>query len=533
VAAVVLLVARARGLEVVLDLDGAEVAPSTAVLAIDDGIADAGEWGPWLPGFVREALESPTRRKRMGIHHTPPSVVSDILDLAETAVRPLAGVASVLDPAVGGGAFLLAAVERMAGAPADVVARLWAVDVDPLALATCRASLALWAGVAPPIEQFIVGDFLAAEVQMSLPPMVDAVVGNPPFLSQLRDRTVRSDSAREHLRARWPDVGRYVDDAAAFLLAGGELLNDGGVMALVQPTSLLGAADAEPVRHRLAVTAPPRAVWVDGHRSFAAGVDTVAVVAAPGAPSDVLVGSDRHPLPGSASWGALLAAARGVPAPPSPPAEGQSLASIASVTAGFRDQYYGLVDAVHDDPTGEIRLITSGLIDPLHNRWGSRPCRFAKRTLTHPAVDLDLVAPAVRSWVHDRLRPKVLVASQTRVLEAIVDPAGALVPSVPVVSVEPNGSAPSLGHVAALLTCPVATARLLHEAAGTALSATAIRVSARRLADLPLPVDRRAWDRAAAAVEVGDVDACGVAMLAAHGLEDRTDLLDHWRSTRP
>lgn len=532
IAAVVEQVARSRHLDVALELNGVGVKPSAAVAGIDGGATVAGRWGPWLPGFAREALESPHRRKRMGIHHTPPRVVAEILDLAETAVGPFADVASVLDPAAGGGAFLLAAAERMAGAPADIVERLWAVDIDPLALATCRASLALWAGHPPPADQFVLGDYLTPEVVAALPAAVDRVVGNPPFLAQLRDRTARGDAARGSLRGRWPDVGRYVDDAAAFLLAATEQLAPGGAVALVQPSSLLAAADAEPVRRRLSATAPPRAVWVDHERSFAAGVDTVAVVAAPGPATEVVVAGERTPLPGPASWGAVLARAQGVPGVPAA-LDADTLGSIATITAGFRDQYYGLVDAVSNDPNGRLRLITAGLIDPLRDRWGRRPCRFAKQAYTHPAVALDRVDPSIRAWVGDRLRPKVLVASQTRVIEAIADPHGEMVPSVPVVSVEPSDAAPSLWHVVALLTCPVATTRLHHAAAGTALSAAAIRVSARRLAELPLPADPGAWAQAAAAAERGDVDACGVAMLAAHRLADRHDLLDFWRANLP
>ena len=51
--------------------------------------------------------------------------------------------------------------------------------------------------------------------------------------------------------------------------------------------------------------------------------------------------------PTGSSWGHLLAVARGVPAV-EVPATDATLGSIAELTAGFRDQYYGLVDAVID-----------------------------------------------------------------------------------------------------------------------------------------------------------------------------------------
>ncbi|MGB1506480.1 MAG: hypothetical protein ACPHDT_13450, partial [Acidimicrobiales bacterium] len=114
-----------------------------------------------------------------------------------------------------------------------------------------------------------------------------------------------------------------------------------------------------------------------------------------------------------------------------------------------------------------------------------------------------------------------------------VDEVGSAVPSVPVVSVEPRPDAPSLWHLAALLTSPVATTLAVLDAAGSAMSADAIRVSAPRLARLPLPGDRRAWDEAAIAAHRGDIDECGWAMLRAHGLGHRCDVFEFWRSRIP
>lgn len=532
IAAVVARVASARGVTAELIVDGRRVVPSVAVEAIDDVGVAAGEWGPWLPGFVRELLMAPAARRRLGVHHTPPGVVDEILDLVEYVSGPIAAAGDIVDPAAGGGAFLLGALRRMGGRRPDAAGRVWAVDVDPLALATTRAAIALWSGVDGPDDRFIAGDFLDPAVALRLP-TASLVLGNPPFLSQLRSGTSRTPAALAAMRERWPDVGGYVDEAAAFLLAASELLAEHGTLALVQPDSVLSAAAAAPVRARLQTTAPIRGLWVDRDRSFAASVDTVAVVNVRGVqPGPVRVDGGDLPAPRGDAWSPLLAAARGVPALRYPTGR-PTLGSIAHVTAGFRDEYYGLVDAVVDDPDGAHPLMTVGSIDPLRDRWGVRPTRFAKQRFDHPTVRVDRVAPAIGDWVAARLVPKVLVASQTKVLEAIADPSGQMVPSVPVVSVEPEAAAPSLWHVVAVVTCPVATVLALHAAAGSALSAGAIRVSASGLAALPLPADGDAWDRAAQAARDGDVEACGKAMLVAHGCGDRSDIFEFWRSRLP
>ena len=226
-----------------------------------------GPWGPWLPGFVREALTSDGERHDAGVHHTPPRVVDQVLDRALIHAEPLDEQTTVLDPAVGGGAFLLAMAERMPGTPFDIVARLHGVDVDPLAVATTRAALSLWAGGDVALDTVRVGDHLVDDPFATK--RFDLVVGNPPFLSQLRGGTPRSQAQRAALAERWAGVGGYVDDAAAFLLAGVDALADGGTVVLVQPASVLGAVDARSVRERLARSAPPRALLYESMLAWA------------------------------------------------------------------------------------------------------------------------------------------------------------------------------------------------------------------------------------------------------------------------
>ena len=213
---------------------------------------------------------------------------------------------------------------------------------------------------------------------------------------------------------------------------------------------------------------------------------------------------------------------------------------MATLTAGFRDEYYGLRGAVADDVDGALRLVTSGLIDPLEPGWGRRPARFDRAKWSHPCVDVERVDPAIRAWVGARLVPKLLVASQTRTVEVIVDVEGATLPSTPVVSVEPNRGAPSLWHLAAVLTSPVATAFVVERAAGSALSRDAVRVSAAGLAAFPLPGPSGVWDAAAEAAEAmqaaptrSGLIEVGRLGLAAYGLEGRDDLLRWWQARLP
>jgi hypothetical protein len=190
------------------------------------------------------------------------------------------------------------------------------------------------------------------------------------------------------------------------------------------------------------------------------------------------------------SWSPLLAAASGVPMVDI--GVGPTVGSVAECTAGFRDQYYGLLDAVTDvRPRGAAaRLVTSGAIDPLTLHWGDRPIRFGRRAWDAPWLDLAMLrshSPKVADWVDRLRRPKVLVATQTRVVEAVADPDGDLVPVTPVIAVVPNDPA-DVWTLTAALTAPPVGALVQRRLAGTGLSPGSVRLTASVVADLPLPV---------------------------------------------
>ena len=63
----------------------------------------------------------------------------------------------------------------------------------------------------------------------------------------------------------------------------------------------------------------------------------------------------------------------------------------------------------------------------------------------------------VRTWFEALLRPKVVVATQTKVLEAAADVRGEVVPSVPVISVVPHDER-RLWHLLAVLLAPPVSA---------------------------------------------------------------------------
>jgi hypothetical protein len=477
-------------------------------------------YGPDLLGLVYERLLSDSERREQGSHFTPARLADRLVALAfDGSSQP----ETVCDPAVGSGAFLLAAARALEarGLPrVEIVeALLHGSDVDAGALLVTDAALAMWSGGTRPLTHLLHGDAVGSRLWDR---HFDLVVGNPPFLSQLAAATARSRPEAARLQERFGGAALgYVDSAALFLLAGLELAEGGGQVLMIQPHSTLAALDAEGVRRAVIEGGVLTAVWLGDRSQFEADVEVCALLTLVGEPTPsqpirVFAGDEFDELPEqqnaglvtAPTWSVFLAAAVGVP-DIDIVADGV-MADIASATAGFRDQFYGLAEfTVEAEPEAgrdrELRLTTVGMIDPGRSRWGTTSFRFNGRRWDRPVVDhatMALTDSSLAKWVGDRLVPKVCVATQTRVIEAVVDDRGDLVPATPVISVEPDPV--DVWLVAAALQAPPVTAWALRNHAGAALSRDALRMSAKQVLAVPLPEDRSLWEQGAVLLqEVG------------------------------
>jgi SAM-dependent methyltransferase len=447
-------------------------------------------------------------RKARGAWYTPPALVDIIVDrLSDDLAGLLAAWPSnrpfrVLDPSCGDGRLLVATAEALARR--GIVTHAVGVDIDADVID----------GLPDTIEA-IHADALDHEWGRT---RFDAVVGNPPFLSQMAASTTRGGASRH-------GGGPYADAAAEFLALAVRLAHpEHGRIALVLPQAILGARDAGPVRAAVDELADHAWSWWSPDQAwFDASVNVC------------LVGL-RRPSTGRTpvlAWTAVVTDRLGIPTVAVHELDTDGvLADRAHLNANFRDEYYALVGNVHDDADGPP-LVTSGLIDPGRCRWGERSVRFAKQDYTCPRVDLDGLSGRFRAWADRKLVPKVLVANQTRMIEAVADVDGAWLPGVPVTTVTPSPDQPddAVDQVAAVLTSPVASAICWHRTAGTGLSTRSMRLGPAPLGDVPWPAGD--LGPAVDALARGDVVACGGAVLAAYGVEDGDALLAWWRDGLP
>jgi hypothetical protein len=255
-------------------------------------------------------------------------------------------------------------------------------------------------------------------------------------------------------------------------------------------------------------------------------------------------GRTAVPRVGDATWSPALADAFGAPTAALGADVGPTIGSIARATADFRDQYYGLRGALIEDPRASAPLITTKHVDLATSAWGACDVRILGARMRHPAVDVRALSgsPRMVAWVRARRVPKILVATQTKVIEAWVDTDGNAVPLVPLITVTPTCEG-DLWKVASAVASPVVAARAVALYAGSALSAGAIKLSARQLLEMPLPRDVARWKRSTAALKRASsarspaslaraLRAFATASCEAHGLRGRelAEMLDFWES---
>jgi hypothetical protein len=353
----------------------------------------------------------------------------------------------------------------------------------------------------------------------------DSIVGNPPFLNQLETGTA-SDRARAAILNRVSDgsIRGYADISAAFLERCSRWLAPGGRLALVQPQSILAARDAEAIRGGVLRRCSLTDLWIARERVFGAAsvhvcLPVLARTADRSGSLSRFVGKDFRRLADRAidqdawslasTWAPLAAAASGVPEIED--LQGGTIGDLAESTADFRDQYYGLDGFLVDDAdiaSADRRadqypkLVTTGLIDLAACRWGSDSTRVLKRRWNAPRIDRGRMARegTLDPWITARLRTKIILATQTRVLELFVDADGEFIPSLPLITITPRLPG-DLWKVAAAIASPVATAIAFARHDGAAMTVDAIKLSASQTLQLPNPTDASWWQRGAERLE--------------------------------
>ncbi len=205
-------------------------------------------------------------RAQRGAYYTPPILAERLLDLASAAGADWA-VVTVLDPASGGGAFLMPVAARMLGSgrvrslPArgrldHLEGHLAGIEIDPFAAWMTRVFLQLLTDsisrranrpLRVPVQT---ADALREALRTQR--RFDLIVGNPPYgrlalPAELREQYARSLFGHANL------YGMFLDAALRFR-------RSSGLVAFLTPTSFLGGQYFSKLRSLLLREAPPLAI---------------------------------------------------------------------------------------------------------------------------------------------------------------------------------------------------------------------------------------------------------------------------------
>ncbi len=522
----------------------------------------------WELVGAHERSASEADRAARGAWYTPRAVVDEVVGLALGTPNNDGSFwipDRVVDPTCGAGAFLLGTLDHlvtMGVAPSAALARVEGSDIDAGAVAACREVLATWASThdvdAGVVERAqarvtqadaLVHTDKSAEVDSS---STTLVIGNPPFATPLRGRPF-PQAATEFRNQHRERFGPYADLAALHLGAALDGLVNGDRLALVLPQSVVSSRDLRGLRAEFDERAPVMAAWATDQLVFDANVRVWAPVFEVGGTPTGRSTAGPKSEPTSEPWRLIVADALGGPVVELP---NTPLGGLIEATAGFRDEYYGLAEACREACDSELpgaatttlMVSTVGSLDPLWTWWGEKPTTFAKQRWNRPVVDAGALDGRVGRWVEQLRRPKILLPTQSKVFEPVIDRAGSMVPVTPVLALWPAEDARgrpvevTLDHLAAMLLAPPLVAWARRNWFGAAMSTSAIKIPAAGVAELPMPTHQDVWNEAAALIadvsshgsplnhrSVADlVDRVGALMNSAYGAPDES-VLEWWR----
>ncbi len=201
---------------------------------------------PSLAGRVYSALLAPCGRRGAGAFYTPSPLARRLSRLA------LAGRhdPTVIDPACGGGVFLLEAGRILAkrlGDTAEAAKRLHGIDSDPGALEVCRAVLEAEGFRVPHRNLRCANSLLEPWTTARDAVSFGAVIGNPPYRNIVR---VPADERRA-LKERFDTFHNKCDLYGLFIEAAAKHLASKGRLAMLVSSSFLGASSFAPLRRLL------------------------------------------------------------------------------------------------------------------------------------------------------------------------------------------------------------------------------------------------------------------------------------------
>lgn len=417
------------------------------------------------------------RRKQGGSYYTPAVLVQAMT--RQTLEHLPQHSLTLLDPACGGGAFLLTAFEQLLSRlPNDtwdarshlLQHTLFGIDADPWAIALTRLSLLLRLFDAPdlPPTNFHLPDLRQtirlgnSLVDASLNPSptlggqdwrntftdvfaaggFDAVIGNPPYLDA-EAMTRYGPELRHYCNQHFRTATGNWDLYCVFIERALTWCKPGGWHGFVVPNKLMSANYAATVRSLLANE--NQLVYLRDYSQvsvFSAAVYPITYLVQRATPTSSTVlyyermGSLEHP--NYQGWLDVAPFQRG-DRPWTVSAERHHQNLFAYLEESTPLSHWATLsdaatvgEAYHLRPwireqEGDLRgipLVNSGTLDRYQILWGQKPLRYLGQTYQRPIIPAQYLYHLPARRLYQARQPKILVANMTRQIEAVLDCTG-------------------------------------------------------------------------------------------------------------
>ncbi len=446
-------------------------------------------------------------RHQRGSYYTPEILAEQVVqqtlfDSPRSVRRP-----KILDPAVGAGAFLIAAAIQLTQTGltrSEALTCLYGVDADPVAVELAALTLWLWAEEPETTHHDVGAQLICADFLTEYPfddVLFDALVGNPPYVSVFTRHATQQTDYRKRLKAQYVTAKGSFDLTVPFIEASLRVCRLGGRIGFVLPNKLLSASYAEPLRHWLLEHATLRHL-AEVEAGFDANVYPIMVVweKRSSQSNDVVTvqrgkqtvnvsHDDLALLPGvrwsglfDSGWGQVRRCLTSTVA----------LGTRASISAGLTvSEAYDLKPYVQNkgiNNTGAVvMLLTSGVIHRYQTTWHTDPVRYLKQTYQYPLLP---VAALSQRRQRQAQAQKLIIAGLGKRPRVLLNAGNALASVSTVIITEAYWS---LEAMCALLNSDRVAWLYGLLYGGLSLGGGYLRFGKRELSDLPIP-DVSAFD---------------------------------------
>jgi hypothetical protein len=473
---------------------------------------------------------SPTEKKTAGSFYTPVQLVDFAI---ENTVKGWAGFPTILDPACGGGFFLLSAYQQVLDQQGQLLTDtdreqillncIYGVDINPQAVTVTQLSLLLKLRenrpqqTLPDLSQNICcgnavigSDFDWEETfpQIFRSGGFNIIIGNPPYVDS-EWMTKYLPSWRQYCTRHYKSATGNWDLFCIFIEKSLSLCRSNGMISLVVPNKLASANYAAGARSLL--TTQSQILTIQDHsqsEAFNAAVYPLVFVARKRATPL------ESPEPG-ATWAIaatqpqsqLLTRLRTLP----------KLETIAQVNGAATVAEAYLMQALIEEgqPGDPLRMVNSGTIDRYCFLWGQKPMRYLGQSYWQPVIvegDPGGICKAAQlppRRLQQARQPKIIVSGMTQRLECAIDPDGSFLAGKSTVIIYAS-QIYDLRYLLGILNSRLMNFYLTSYFGGNCLKGKYLRIGAPQLRQVPIaPADNPStlihWvDRRLTATEEAD-----------------------------